>query len=124
MAGEKVNAGEDDALLNEHDGHECSGHKDVERKHLMWTLGITLAFVVAEIITAAAANSLSLVADALHHLVDAVIIVTALLAVELVRRVEPNHGIAQVYVDEAGNRHYSSNNRLQCGILCLGASES
>ena len=71
---------------------------------MLISLGVTVLFVVAEIIVAAIANSLALLADALHHLVDAVIVVTALLALELVRRVEPNNDFARVYVDEDGHR--------------------
>jgi len=85
--------------------HSCSAHKDVERKNLITVLLLTVAFVVAEFILAAAANSLSLVADALHHLLDGVIIVTALLAIELGQR-NPENNLAQIYRDPDGNAHY------------------
>lgn len=70
----------------------CHGHShgvpesDDQKKSLLYALVLTAVFVVAQIIVAVVANSLSLLADALHHLVDCVIVLTALLAIELSQR--------------------------------------
>ena len=104
--------------------HVCSEHKEVERQRLIYTLALSMAFVVAEIIAAAIANSLSLLADALHHLVDAVIVVTALIAVELARRVSRDNELNRVYVDEDGNRHHFIELLVAMGNSILLASLS
>ena len=96
---EHVESSQSDSLIanKQDDGdhsHDGCGHShtynESQKKPLLYALLLTFVFVVAQIIAAAMANSLSLLADALHHLVDCIIVVTALLAVELTQRGDAN----------------------------------
>lgn len=87
-------------------GHSHTPHNEAQKKPLLYALLLTFVFVVAQIIAAAIANSLSLLADALHHLVDCIIVVTALLAVELTQRVPAESKFNRIYVDSEGHQHH------------------
>jgi cobalt-zinc-cadmium efflux system protein len=64
--------------------HEHHSH-DVSRKLLIATIA-TAVFVVVELIAGIAANSLSLVGDALHNFTDTLALLLALVAVRIERR--------------------------------------
>jgi len=112
---EHVESSQSDSLIanKQDDGdhsHDGCGHShtynESQKKPLLYALLLTFVFVVAQIIAAAMANSLSLLADALHHLVDCIIVVTALLAVELTQRVPAESKFNRVYVDSDGHQHH------------------
>jgi cobalt-zinc-cadmium efflux system protein len=71
-----------------HANHAGPGHdaKGADRRSLRIALGLILAFMVAEVVTAVLANSLALFADAGHMLVDAGAIGAALWAWHLADR--------------------------------------
>jgi len=69
-------------------GHDHD-HLPAEIRHekpLWWALGLTAAFLLAEIIGAFATNSLALLSDAAHMATDTLALMIALVAVRLSRR--------------------------------------
>lgn len=67
-------------------GHD-HGTSDIRHeKPLWWALGLTAAFLIAEVIGAYVTNSLALLSDAAHMGTDTLALVIALIAVRLSRR--------------------------------------
>ncbi|MBN6150838.1 cation transporter [Xanthomonas sp. AmX2] len=69
-------------------GHDHS-HAPTEIRHekpLWWALGLTAAFLLAEIVGAFVTNSLALLSDAAHMATDTLALMIALVAVRLSRR--------------------------------------
>ncbi|HSW31761.1 MAG TPA: cation diffusion facilitator family transporter [Longimicrobiales bacterium] len=61
-------------------------HRGAERRRLSWVLGITAAFMVAEVVGGLLSGSLALLADAGHMLTDAGALAFALLAMRMAQR--------------------------------------
>ncbi len=61
-------------------------HRDVERRRLTWVLGLTAAFMVAEVVGGLLSGSLALLADAGHMLTDAGALAFSLLAMRMAQR--------------------------------------
>lgn len=99
-----VESADSESLL----GGDSHGHShartEAHKRPLFFALVLTLVFTIAQIIAARIANSLSLIADALHHLVDAAMVVAALVAIELSQR---DTARGHLYVDATnGHAHH------------------
>jgi len=88
-------------------------HKELERQKrpLYYAMLLTLFFTVIQICAAKMADSVALLADALHHLVDVAMIIGALLAVDL----SQGAGSGSLYYDSSGKRHHKP--ELWSGII-------
>ena len=67
-------------------GHDHGGGEIRHEKPLWWAFGLTLTFLVAEVVGAFVTNSLALLSDAAHMATDVVALAIALVAVRLSRR--------------------------------------
>lgn len=76
----------------DHGGHHHHGHhhhgveRAVGERRLRWVLGITAAFIVAEVVGGLLSGSLALLADAGHMFTDAGALALSLVAMRLARR--------------------------------------
>ncbi|MHB1191910.1 MAG: cation diffusion facilitator family transporter [Longimicrobiales bacterium] len=61
-------------------------HRSAERRRLSWVLGITAAFMVAEVVGGLLSGSLALLADAGHMFTDAGALALSLLAMRMAQR--------------------------------------
>lgn len=67
-------------------GHDHGTGDIAHEKPLWWAFGLTLTFVVAEVIGAYVTNSLALLSDAAHMATDVIALAISLVAVRLSRR--------------------------------------
>jgi len=67
-------------------GHDHGTGQIAHEKPLWWAFGLTLAFLIAELVGAFVTNSLALLSDAAHMATDVVALAIALVAVRLSRR--------------------------------------
>ena len=67
-------------------GHDHGGGEVKHEKPLWWALGLTAAFLVAEVIGGLLTNSLALLSDAAHMATDVIALTISLVAVRLSRR--------------------------------------
>lgn len=67
-------------------GHDHGGGEIRHEKPLWWAFGLTLAFLVAEVIGAFVTNSLALLSDAAHMATDVIALAISLVAVRLSRK--------------------------------------
>lgn len=67
-------------------GHDHGGGEIKHERPLWWAFGLTLTFLVAEVIGAYVTNSLALLSDAAHMGTDVIALAISLIAVRLSRR--------------------------------------
>ena len=68
------------------DRHEHVAAPDADRRHLAFALGLIVAFLVFEVVAAFVGNSVTLLADAGHMLIDVGALAAALIAARLAAR--------------------------------------
>ncbi len=66
--------------------HGTPGHRKTQRQKMLWVLGITAAFMVAEVVGGVLSNSLALLADAGHMFTDVAALALSLVAMRLAQR--------------------------------------
>lgn len=67
-------------------GHDHGGGEIKHERPLWWAFGLTLAFLIAEVIGGLLTNSLALLSDAAHMATDVIALAISLFAVRLSRR--------------------------------------
>ena len=66
--------------------HGTPGHRRIQRQRMRWVLGITAAFMIAEVVGGVLSNSLALLADAGHMFTDVGALALSLVAMRLAQR--------------------------------------
>ena len=67
-------------------GHDHGTSEIRHERHLWWAFGLTLAFLIAEVIGGILTNSLALLSDAAHMATDVIALAISLVAVRLSRK--------------------------------------
>jgi zinc transporter 2 len=105
--GEELSQPQGDKAEHPHGhGHGYHESNSEQKTDLMYALVITFVFTAFQAVFALAASSLSMFADAMHHFLDCLVVLSALVAIAIAERVPPGSRFARVYIDDRGTKHH------------------